>query len=124
MYIFVYVQACLGETGSGKDYKIGKRLEAVKNCRQLTKSDMVLNNYLPTITGLAVTPINTYSEYHYSIHVRSIGFSSKSTFFRNFQSSAYRVKVVVMLGDASPVRRCNYTIVFENVLVLTFDLFS
>ena len=32
-------------------YGISKRAEAVKGCRKLSKADMVLNDYLPKITG-------------------------------------------------------------------------
>ena len=48
--ITIYLQACK-DSGTADRYGISKRTEAVKSCRNLTKAHMVLNDYLPKITG-------------------------------------------------------------------------
>ncbi|XP_014677855.1 PREDICTED: urease subunit alpha-like [Priapulus caudatus] len=46
----IFVSQAAAESGLVRTYGIKKRIEAVKRCRGLKKSDMVLNDYLPVLS--------------------------------------------------------------------------
>lgn len=46
----VFVSQVSIDNGKIASYKLRKRVEAVKNCRDITKKDMKLNNAMPKIT--------------------------------------------------------------------------
>lgn len=52
MYVYKYDLKASIQKGVVQGYDLKKRCEAVKNIRNITKEDMVLNNYLPNISGV------------------------------------------------------------------------